>query len=43
MKKIKREPWGCSWMYTIYDIDGAIMIRTTDYKTADYYLNKRRA
>lgn len=42
MKKIKREPWGVSWMYTVYDVDDSIIIRTIDFSTAEYYLNKGR-
>lgn len=42
MKKIKREPWGVCWMYTVYDVDDSIIIRTIDFSTAEYYLNKGR-
>jgi hypothetical protein len=42
MKTIKREPWGASWMFTVYDVDESIVIRTIDFKTALYYLNKGR-
>ena len=42
MKTIKREPWGVTWMFTVYDVDESIIIRTINFKTALYYLNKRR-